>query len=259
VIAVPIAIGLTSSPAAVAQTTADTGSTARAFDSVSIAKPATGGPLIWNDLRGGTLSTTRLPIREVIAVAYGVDKQFVTGGPDWLDQPLYSISARTTDPAVTKSLTKGPPVSNPMAPMIRGLLATRFGLSAHIETQQLPAYALRVDAGGSKLNPALLRADGQEGPPMVKFTPNFLIADSTDLKALTQFLTRKLGRMVVDETGLKGRYDYALAGLLDAESLPKTLREQLGLTIEPITAPVDLVVVDSVQAPTLDAAPPATS
>ncbi len=60
---------------------------------------------------------------------------------------------------------------------------------------------------------------------------------------------------MVDEAGLTGRYDFAITGPVNATTLPTALREQLGLTIESTTAPVDVVVVDSVQAPTLDAPP----
>jgi uncharacterized protein (TIGR03435 family) len=78
------------------------------------------------------------------------------------------------------------------------------------------------------------------------------MAESSDVMALTYFLTTSLGHPVVDETGLKGRYDFAMTGPLDAPSLPKTVRQQLGLTLAPKTAPIELVVVDSIQQPSLD-------
>jgi hypothetical protein len=45
----------------------------------------------------------------------------------------------------------------------KGTASSRFGLVAHSETQDLPAYVLRIDAGGSKLDPVT----PTEGPPGV--------------------------------------------------------------------------------------------
>jgi uncharacterized protein (TIGR03435 family) len=78
------------------------------------------------------------------------------------------------------------------------------------------------------------------------------MAESSDIGALTNFLAMKLGHPVVDETDLKGRYDFAMSGPLDAGSLPRALQQQLGLILEHTTAPIKVVVVDSIQQPSLD-------
>jgi bla regulator protein blaR1 len=243
VIAVPIAVGgLTNSP--VAQAAAGADSTQSAFDSVRIVRSAPGV-----NQRLGFLDdkfTTNWPVRDVIAFAYGVDKLQVTGAGDWLDKPLYDITAGMAHPPAATEW--GSPNVPAVAPMIRQLLASRFGLVAHSETQDLPAYVLRIDAGGSKLDPVT----PAQGPWRVRTRPNLLMAVASDLNPLTSYLMRKLGYPVVDETGLKGHYDFALTGPMDAESLPKALQQQLGLTIEFTTAPIDLVVVDSIQQPSLD-------
>jgi uncharacterized protein (TIGR03435 family) len=72
------------------------------------------------------------------------------------------------------------------------------------------------------------------------------------------------GRIVVDKTGLTGRYDYSLhwapqrltasngtaaADVPDGPSLFTALREQLGLKLESQKADVEIVVVDHVEAP----------
>jgi uncharacterized protein (TIGR03435 family) len=51
---------------------------------------------------------------------------------------------------------------------------------------------------------------------------------------------------VVDETALKGTYDLKLEWT-DELSIYTALREQLGLRLEPITTPVDTVVVTSIR------------
>lgn len=72
-----------------------------------------------------------------------------------------------------------------------------------------------------------------------------------------------LERPVVDRTGLDGRFDYevrfsGVSGPLSVSPASEplgpdfftALREELGLKLEPVTAPVDVLVIDSVQQPT---------
>ena len=76
-----------------------------------------------------------------------------------------------------------------------------------------------------------------------------------------QFLSGASGRPVVDETGLKGNYDFDLkytpdqpgaAGPPDPPIFPDlftALREQLGLRLESHKGPVDFFVIDHVERP----------
>jgi uncharacterized protein (TIGR03435 family) len=71
------------------------------------------------------------------------------------------------------------------------------------------------------------------------------------------------GRLVVDQTGLKGAYDFTLkgrpeqfvasdAGLeggADAPSIFTAIQEQLGLRLVPSKAPVEVIVIDSIERP----------
>jgi uncharacterized protein (TIGR03435 family) len=66
----------------------------------------------------------------------------VRGGPDWVRNEHYTIEAVAGSPADAETLRR---------PMLRALLAQRFGLKAHIETEQIPAFALTVAAGGLKM------------------------------------------------------------------------------------------------------------
>ena len=73
-----------------------------------------------------------------------------------------------------------------------------------------------------------------------------------------------MGRLIVDRTGLEGRFDVSLKWTPDlppgidavagAErvSLFTALEEQLGLRLQPDTGPVDLLVIESVSRPTPD-------
>jgi uncharacterized protein (TIGR03435 family) len=70
---------------------------------------------------------------------------------------------------------------------------------------------------------------------------------------------QKLGRPVVDKTGLAGKFDFTLRWTLD-ENRPASfgspilaaIEEQLGLRLEPRSAPVEVLVIDNVEKPSED-------
>jgi uncharacterized protein (TIGR03435 family) len=117
--------------------------------------------------------------------------------------------------------------------------------------------SVSTDTSGGPLN-LMMRGDGQE------------------MKQLVEVLSQFTGRSVRDKTGLTGRYDFAMKLDLqmvlalaqrmganvppaaanipqsDGASLMTTLNEQLGLKLDSVRAPVDVVVIDSVEAPTPD-------
>ncbi len=98
--------------------------------------------------------------------------------------------------------------------------------------------------------------------------------DGQEIKVLVDLLSQFTGKYVRDKTGLTGRYDFdmkldmqTLLGLVqklglnvptanvpqtDGSSVMTVLSEQLGLKLEPTRGPVDVLVIDSVQAPTPD-------
>jgi uncharacterized protein (TIGR03435 family) len=85
------------------------------------------------------------------------------------------------------------------------------------------------------------------------------------IEFLAEDLSEDLGRKVVDKTGLRGRYDFTLtwtpddsaaatagsaaSGAAQGPSLFTAVQEQLGLKLEPVKAPVDVVVIDHLEKP----------
>jgi uncharacterized protein (TIGR03435 family) len=101
-----------------------------------------------------------------------------------------------------------------------------------------------------------------------------LHGDGQEVKVLVSLLSQFTGKHVNDKTGLTGRYDFdmkldlqALMGLVqkmginvptanlpqsDGSSVMTALNEQLGLKLESARGPVDVLVIDSVEAPAAD-------
>ena len=97
------------------------------------------------EFRGGQESGGRRAGRGMkFEAVYGLgveDGRRVRGGPDWIRNDRYTIEA-VGDGQVTAEMMRGP--------MLRDLLERRFQLKAHVEAEQIPAYALVVAPGGLK-------------------------------------------------------------------------------------------------------------
>jgi len=96
-----------------------------------------------------------------------------------------------------------------------------------------------------------------------------LTAQSIGMEQIAHLLTQQTGRTVVDNTGLKGNYDFTLKwtpdqstpmlnGATGPDSTPlpdsgpsifTAIQEQLGLKLESQKGPVEMLVVDRVEKP----------
>jgi uncharacterized protein (TIGR03435 family) len=145
-----------------------------------------------------------------------------------------------------------------MMAMLRNLLAERVQLQAHTEVRKLQVIALVVDKGGPKLPPL---AEGESNVPPESLSPpqRMTLSWGPTIANLVQHLnfysrTGLGGSLVVDRTGLTGRYkiwvsfdnqmnaDGMGGGKLDID-LPSAVRE-LGLALRPEQADTLFVVVE---------------
>lgn len=166
-------------------------------------------------------------------MAYGVQSYQMTGWPGWTRLQSYAIEATTAAPVSPTELRR----------MLQTLLAERFQLRVHRETKEWPVYGLVVAQGGSKLPLSTTRcgADGCiDVAPGIAMKARFAKAED-----IAHTLSNMVERPVVDRTGLTGRYDYRIE-FGPKRPLPKVLEQELGLRLEPISATIELLVVDSV-------------
>jgi bla regulator protein BlaR1 len=285
---VPIVIGLLNAPASRAQSR-DAALPQFEVATIKPSKPGImgGGLGIWaNKFSGNNQS-----LQDLVWFAYGTGywhKGLVIGGPEWAKSARYDVVAQT------ERLAKGAE----MKLMVRQLLAERFKLQFHEETRQLPVYALVVarsnETTRARLRPAspadikycdALAAAfnaaidaGQEPEVRDERLPdgsrrcrassgggNKLTFRARPISDLAEMLVEIVDRMVIDKTGLQGRYDidmevdqeFEFDHLFDeaGDALEKNsavftvLQEQLGLKLESTRGPAPVIVIDSAARP----------
>ena len=242
-----------------------------AFDVVSVKENQSHGPTMMvriGSMPNGFLAEN-FPLKDLVAQAYGVRGDLISGLPDWAGATRFDINAKVADEdvATLKKLS-----SRERNAMLIPLLADRFKLQAHKEPRILPTYDLVVDKGGLKLpasQPAPPRPAGSESAgdakPAQRFTirPGQFTLANQPMGTLTNQLAYLTHRTVVDKTGLTGKYDldlkwtpepmYAAGPDNGADdpggSIFTALREQLGLRLVPSKGPVDTLIVDHLERP----------
>jgi uncharacterized protein (TIGR03435 family) len=229
-----------------------------AFDVASI-KPSTrsgGGPSLTAASVSG-YAATNMTLRSVIADAFLVKSFQVIGGPDWLDSARFDIDARAPLGA-DDSLG---------LPMLKTLLADRFKLVMHAEQREETIPALVLARPDGEFGPYLQesssdcyravarqsqgRGNGECGLAAATIGRTVTVKGrGTTTVELAAVLAGLGNRPVIDRTGLRGAVDLEFS--FTKETLATALQEQLGLALAPIRYPVEFLVIDSVQPPTLD-------
>jgi uncharacterized protein (TIGR03435 family) len=249
-----------------------------AFDVVSVKRHQPGD-------REGRMQTlpdgirlVNVPLLDVIREAYGLTfNGQVEGAPEWMKSERFDIEEKVApgDVEAFKKLTL-----DQVRPMARPMLASRFKLAVHEDTRTLPVYALVVASGRPKMKEAtpgdtypngMKGADGGVGRPGVMGMHRETLPSGARISELTgQGVTMdrlaktlsqpEVGRMIVDKTGLTGKYDLKLAWTpetlsTDAPSdsanptLFTAVQEQLGLKLQPEKDPVPVIVIEHVEMP----------
>jgi uncharacterized protein (TIGR03435 family) len=235
---------------------------------------------------GGRFLARNMTLRSLVGIAYGTPQPLpsfrVVGGPAWIDSDGFDIEAKAVGDF--QETQGGPGFSNSGELMLRTLLADRFHLKAHTETRDLPIYALVQARSNGSLGPRLsrsnvdcdaavaaavaARAAGATPSPADRPVCAFrgFTGSGVTLGQLSAVLTPLLQRVVLDRTGLSGRFDVDLAltseqlrrpdapggsdASLDSPSIFTTLQEQLGLKLESTKGPVEVVLIDVAEHPT---------
>jgi bla regulator protein BlaR1 len=195
---------------------------------------------------GGYWTATNFTASSLIATAFDRAYFQLEGIPHWAESERFDIRAKI--PAgETFSFER-------LRAMLQALLVDRFQLKFHHETRQQQVYALTLAKSGLK---------AKKSDPDEKQSSHNNIGDrsaETDRHAslisdLADTLQPRLGRLVLDETGLTDRYDLHLKWAPNPDqnselpSLPTALEEQLGLKLVSKQGPVNIVVIERYERP----------
>ncbi len=214
---------------------------------------------------GGVLHNGRYVNREatmlqLIAAAYGVPEDVISGGPGWISSDLFDIVAKVPEGTTHANANL----------MLQSLLADRFGLVIQKGTNPVPRYVLSVAKGGSKLKAAAGADDsgckpidqggGRGDPGNPASTPNIKVACHKLTAAeiatnLRQMAGGYLDHDVIDETHLDGAFDFDIEwtarGQLGAKgpdgiSIFSAVEKQLGLKLELKDVPQPSLAIEHV-------------
>jgi uncharacterized protein (TIGR03435 family) len=190
------------------------------------------------------LIATNVPLAALILTAYGITFQQCS-----CDSPSIAVLSEKFD----IQANAGHSVSRlEMSQLLQGLLKQRFNLVVQREQKEFQAYALVLEKGGPHLHPSDVshardaapfnpyHARGSEtSSGQLSFSDETMPELAFRLSSLTV-----LDRMVVDQTGLSGHYDFELKydprpvgtstdaqTASDYPSIFTALREQLGLRL----------------------------
>jgi uncharacterized protein (TIGR03435 family) len=272
-IVLPIAFGLLSATPGHAQGQL---SVTSKFDSVSV-KPHPSAPngLMMSKIMmspiNGTFTASNVSPHSLLELAYHIQDTQLAGEPDWFKSTTYDIDAMVNQSAADEMHKLSEEQRSLVHQhMLQQFLADYFKVTLHQESKDLPVYELLIAEGGSKLQKVDKHGFMQMGAGEMS-------SQGTPLTLLTAQLSQRLGRTIVDKTGLDGNYAFNLHWTPDADEqariraagLPPELmkaeqpaapgpplltavEEQLGLKLQPQTERVQVLVIDHAEQPSED-------
>jgi uncharacterized protein (TIGR03435 family) len=205
-------------------------------------------------LRNGSLTVRNMTVKGLIQVAYGKRDFQITGGPAWITSEYFDVDAKAERP------------QKAIHDMEKSLLASRFHLELHGETKVTSVYSLVVAPGGLKMKLSDDQTEPEKGGPK-ELGPGRLVGEGIPMYVIVNLFSNMMGRAVVNNTGLTGKYDVNLQPVPDSLPLqtdpadPMTqadalnlaivdaVEKQLGLKMQSIKSPEEVLVIDRIEHP----------
>jgi len=186
-------------------------------------------------------------LSHLVGIAWDITMPMLKTGPDWIQRgdERFDVVAKAEYPAKT--------TEKQLLQMLQALLIERFQMKFHLESVQLPGFALKVAKGGPKLLPA--KSEGSD----ISFGPGGKPGPNAGMLKAQRCSMREFARMLsgfgdrgpgVDRSELAGLYDFTLTWNNETgPTLETALREQLGLRIESEKVQTSYFVIDSAKRP----------
>jgi uncharacterized protein (TIGR03435 family) len=229
--------------------------TVQPYDVVSV-KPNKSGGQSWGMKSGDTgLTATNVTLDFLIQFAYDIKPDFILG----LSGPVASAHFDVEAKVVPQDGSTPKLPDEQILAMLIPVLADRFQLKAHLESQIKPVYDLVVAKGGLKIKLSQDEIHDSNWNTSFEGTNKVITAKGVRMIDLADALSNLAGRKVIDKTGLTGHADITLKwsddvaaqqGGPDVISIFTALEDQLGLKLQPSKGPVDILVIDHAEMPT---------
>jgi uncharacterized protein (TIGR03435 family) len=224
-------------------------------------KPNTPGKTI--DFEGRHFSAQNYNMNDLISDGYGLHTRQIVGAPAWFDSELFDVDGIPDVP--------GEPSDRQIGIMLQKLLADRFALKFHYEKRELSVFAITVAKGGPKMTLSAAKPDDVDDDFEFGKLGDLTVRNMTMDEFAKEMQGSVTDRPVIDQTGLKDRYDFKLRWTPDDSqfaqfrsagveprktdkpgnhpALNDAMQQQLGLRIEPVKTMVDVIVIDHVEHP----------
>jgi len=236
---------------------------------------------------GGRVDIANMTLRTLVRIAYESDTllmpEQIVGGPAWIDEEKYNIVAKSEG-----DLGRATGADRPkrLQAMIQSLLEERFKLRVHTEMRQADVFALVLANKDGRLGPQLQESNVEcytaPPPPGTPVDPARRCGFGNPvgrMRGIGVTMSQvaggmsgspSVGRLVVDRTGLTGRYNLNLEfvpsvipGPTGSTPIPNpnadsganiftAVQKQLGLKLQAEKRPIEHLVIDGAERPTED-------
>jgi uncharacterized protein (TIGR03435 family) len=219
----------------------------------------------------GRIDFQAVLLNDCIRWAYGVADYQIVGLPASISGSRWDIEAKAQGPASDAELRQ----------MFRRLLEERFALRARQGTQDMRVSVLTVGGKGPRLRPAAddaPRNDDWRMSPLYQASKQGpgssvireLSTQRVTMRYFAEYLSRQLRMPVIDRTALQGDFSFAIEWSAEPGETVRTpgapspsgpspdlfgtvgrtaIRDHRGLALTTTQAPVDVLVIESVQQP----------
>jgi uncharacterized protein (TIGR03435 family) len=192
------------------------------------------------NFHGDRFEAKAATVGDILDMLGGFKLYRVVGGPAWMRTDRYDIEAKADhEPAIADR-----------EPAVMALLAERFKLESHRETRDVPGIVIRAPRMPKDLKPA---APGESYSIRMDERGD-IVFTATPMSAVTNYLSQMWRSPVMDETELKGTYDFVLpiSKVDQTEIWGDRVREaitEVGFRVENRQIPLEVTVVDRCERP----------
>lgn len=199
---------------------------------------------------GGRFTARDTTIAFLLEWSYDILPAQHSPGPGWFSTDRYDVLAEAA----------GNPSDDQMKLMVQKLLEDRFHLVLRHETREVTALVLTLGKSAPKLSrPKPEEEYSLKMEPVMdgdqKVAARRMVATRFSFEQLNRTFARVLERVIVNQTGLSGDYDFsfelrpddARPNPLDPALIIDAMQEQLGLNVSSKKTPVDYLAIDSVE------------